>query len=90
MQFSAQPVLRGLSVGVARGQTLAVIGESGCGKTVLLKIMIGLLRPTTGRVIFDGKEWSNLSRNAAIPASSGSGSAICFKGRQLVRQPDRL
>ncbi len=61
MQFGAQPVLRGLSVGVARGQTLAVIGESGCGKTVLLKIMIGLLRPTTGRVLFDGKEWSNLS-----------------------------
>jgi phospholipid/cholesterol/gamma-HCH transport system ATP-binding protein len=61
MQFGAQPVLRGISAGVTRGQTLAVIGESGCGKTVLLKITIGLLRPTAGRVLFDGKEWSNLS-----------------------------
>jgi phospholipid/cholesterol/gamma-HCH transport system ATP-binding protein len=37
------------------GQTLAVIGESGCGKTVLLKIMIGLLHSTSGHVVFDGK-----------------------------------
>ena len=43
-----------------RGQTLAVIGESGCGKTVLLKLIIGLLRPTAGRVLFDGKVLADL------------------------------
>jgi len=38
-----------------------VIGESGCGKTVLLKLMIGLMRPTAGQVLFDGRNLANLS-----------------------------
>ena len=43
--FNGQPVLDGISLNIARGRTTAVIGPSGCGKTVLLKHMIGLLRP---------------------------------------------
>ena len=61
MQFGVQRVLHALDVDVQRGQTLGIIGESGCGKTVLLKLIIGLLRPTVGRVIFDGKHLENLS-----------------------------
>jgi phospholipid/cholesterol/gamma-HCH transport system ATP-binding protein len=55
MGFDGQHVLRDISFDIQTGQTLAVIGESGCGKTVLLKLIIGLLRPTAGRVLFDGK-----------------------------------
>ncbi len=55
MRFGAQRVLHAVDLGIRRGQTVAVIGESGCGKTVLLKLIIGLLRPTVGRVLFDGK-----------------------------------
>ena len=58
--FGRQPVLREVSVSVPRGQTLVVLGESGCGKTVLLKLIIGLLRPTAGRVLFDGKVLADL------------------------------
>src|SRR5947209_1701334 len=54
MQFGSQPVLRDLSLTVPRGETLAIIGESGCGKTVLLKLIIALLQPTAGRITFDG------------------------------------
>ncbi len=61
MQFGPQHVLRDVNVQVRRGETLVVIGESGCGKTVLLKLVIALLRPTAGRVLFDGKVLADLS-----------------------------
>jgi phospholipid/cholesterol/gamma-HCH transport system ATP-binding protein len=61
MQFDDHRVLHALDLDVRPGQTLAVIGESGCGKTVLLKLLIGLLRPTAGRVVFDGKVLADLS-----------------------------
>jgi len=54
-QFDGQQVLRDIDLTISRGQTVVVIGESGCGKTVLLKLMIGLLQPTAGRVVFDGR-----------------------------------
>lgn len=60
MQFGPQPVLHDISLQLKRGHTTVVIGESGCGKTVLLKLMIGLLRPTRGRVLFDGQELAKL------------------------------
>jgi phospholipid/cholesterol/gamma-HCH transport system ATP-binding protein len=61
MQFGSQRVLHDISLNVERGKTLVVIGESGCGKTVLLKLIIGLLRPTSGRVTFDGRVLVDLS-----------------------------
>jgi phospholipid/cholesterol/gamma-HCH transport system ATP-binding protein len=60
IQFGAQPVLRDLNLSVWRGETLSVIGESGCGKTVLLKTIIGLIRPTEGHVVFDGQRLDSL------------------------------
>jgi phospholipid/cholesterol/gamma-HCH transport system ATP-binding protein len=61
MQFGTQRVLKDINLNVQRGQTLVVIGESGCGKTVLLKLIIGLLHPTAGRVVFDGKFLAELN-----------------------------
>jgi len=59
--FGAQPVLRDIRLAVPRGQTLVVIGESGCGKTVLLKTLIGLVRPQDGEVLFDGRDLHTMS-----------------------------
>ena len=61
MRFGRQQVLRDVDLKIPRGQTVAVIGESGCGKTVLLKTIIGLLRPTRGAVRFDGQDLAELS-----------------------------
>jgi phospholipid/cholesterol/gamma-HCH transport system ATP-binding protein len=56
VQFGRQRVLRNINLEVPHGQTLALIGESGCGKTVLLKTIIGLVHPTRGHVLFDGHD----------------------------------
>jgi len=54
-QFGAQVVLRDINLKVRRGETLALIGESGCGKSVTLKLMVGLLNPSQGDVLLDGR-----------------------------------
>jgi len=61
VRFGAQQVLRDISIRVPRGQTLAIIGESGCGKTVLLKTIIGLIRPARGHIEFDNRRVDSLS-----------------------------
>src|SRR5262249_31185119 len=61
MQFGSQRVLQDITLNIERGKALVVIGESGCGKTVLLKLIIGLLRPTAGRATFDGRVLADLS-----------------------------
>src|SRR5512146_188094 len=44
------------------GETIAVVGESGCGKSSLMKTILGLYKPTEGRVVFDDKDLSTLDR----------------------------
>lgn len=60
VEFGPQRVLRAINLDIAKGQTVVVIGESGCGKTVMLKLIIGLLRATRGTVTFDGKSLVDL------------------------------
>ncbi|MBK7643422.1 MAG: ABC transporter ATP-binding protein [Planctomycetes bacterium] len=62
--FGAQHVLRGLSFEVRRGETLAVMGPSGTGKSVVLRHVIGLMKPDAGSVEVEGHEVSRLSREA--------------------------
>ena len=64
--FEQQRVLRDVSWQVKRGETVAVIGESGCGKTCVLKLLIGLLRPTAGRVWFDGQSWTDMAERELV------------------------
>lgn len=61
VRFGRQHVLRQIDLAIPRGQTVCIIGESGCGKTVLLKTLIGLVPPTTGTVTFDGARLDRLN-----------------------------
>jgi len=57
----------GVSLGVKRGETLGVVGESGCGKTTLSRTVLRLTDPSRGKIIFDGADISGLSGKALQP-----------------------
>lgn len=59
--FGKQQVLKGVNLRVPRGEILVIIGQSGSGKSVLLRLLIGLLRPNQGQVIIDGTDITQLS-----------------------------
>jgi phospholipid/cholesterol/gamma-HCH transport system ATP-binding protein len=59
--FGRQQVLKGINLQVQQGEILAIIGRSGSGKTVLLKLLIGLIRPDRGQIIVEGTDITTLS-----------------------------
>jgi phospholipid/cholesterol/gamma-HCH transport system ATP-binding protein len=59
--FGSQKVLNGISLSVSRGETLAVLGRSGTGKSVLLKLIIGLQQPDSGSVCIHGQDIAGLA-----------------------------
>ena len=97
VQFGRQTVLRNISLAIPAGQTIAIIGESGCGKTVLMKTIIGLVTPSQGKVHFDGDNLQELDeqelsrqrirfgyvfQNAALFDSMTIGQNVAFPLRQ--------
>src|ERR1700753_3029822 len=56
MRFGASEVLTDVSLGIARGEFVSIIGHSGCGKSTLLNVVAGLARCTSGGVLLDGRE----------------------------------
>ncbi|MGH7753537.1 MAG: ABC transporter ATP-binding protein, partial [Gemmatimonadales bacterium] len=61
LRFRRVEVLKGVSFKVPAGETLCILGGSGGGKTTLLKILIGALRPTSGKVFVEGEDTSGMS-----------------------------
>jgi len=54
--FGKLAVLSGVDLEIKQGESLVIIGQSGCGKSVLLKLLVALLRPDSGRILVDGKD----------------------------------
>ena len=62
-EFDGTPVLKGINATFEKGQTSLVIGQSGSGKTVLLKCMLGLFTPERGDILYDGVSYTEMNED---------------------------
>ena len=79
--YGTRQVLRGLSVDIARGESLVILGRSGSGKSVMLRQLNGLEKPDSGSVVFDGQDISSLSERRLAPVRRRV--AMLFQGGSL-------
>jgi len=80
-KIGTQEILRGVDLEVPRGETLAIIGRSGGGKSVLLKHLIGLMHPDAGEVWIDGENITGLTERQLVSIRQKVG--ILFQGSAL-------
>lgn len=64
--FGANHVLQGVTLSLPKGQSMVVIGGSGTGKSVLLKCILGLVRPDAGRILIEGQDVARTDREAFL------------------------
>ena len=79
--LGGQEVLRGVNLQVGQGERVVVIGRSGCGKSVMLRIIMGLLPPDAGEVVFEGTKLTGLSEEDWNPYRRKIG--MLFQGAAL-------
>jgi branched-chain amino acid transport system ATP-binding protein len=77
--YGGVAAVRGVSLGVAEGALVALIGANGAGKTTLLRAISGLLRVTRGRIVFEGADITNAAPNTVLAV----GIAHCPEGRRV-------
>ena len=63
LAFGSREILRGVEFRVRKGETYVLMGPSGCGKTTVLRCLVGLLRPTQGRVVVLGRDLCRLDED---------------------------
>ncbi|MBI5059887.1 ABC transporter ATP-binding protein [candidate division KSB1 bacterium] len=79
--FGDTPVLRGVSLTVETGESITIIGRSGCGKSVLLKHLVGLLKPDAGEILVDGHSIVHAKRKELYEQRKKFG--VLFQGAAL-------
>lgn len=79
--FGDKEILKGVNLNIKEGITLVIIGRSGCGKSVLLKHIIGLLKPDSGEIFIEGKEITGMNEKQIFEIRKQFG--FLFQGAAL-------
>lgn len=80
-RLGKQNVLKGINLEIFQSERLTIIGRSGCGKSVLLKHLVGLMKPDKGEIMVDGKDIVNFNEVELVPIRKKIG--IVFQGGAL-------
>lgn len=81
LNYGSREILKGVSLSVQDGKIKAILGPSGVGKSTIIKLMLGLMKPTTGEVFIDGVEISKMKEVDLFPIRQKMG--IVFQGNAL-------
>jgi phospholipid/cholesterol/gamma-HCH transport system ATP-binding protein len=79
--FDGKAVLNGIDLSIPKGKTTVIVGQSGCGKTVLLRSIIALVRPDRGSIIIEGKDITHSDRQDLFQIRKKFG--MLFQGSAL-------
>lgn len=74
--FEDKKVLKGIDTIFEAGKTNLIIGQSGSGKTVLMKCIVGLFSPTSGQILYDGRDIVTMSKKRTRDATPRNGNDI--------------
>jgi phospholipid/cholesterol/gamma-HCH transport system ATP-binding protein len=81
MMFDGRPALKDFTMEISSGETVVILGGSGGGKTTMLRLILGLLRPDSGSILIDGQEIVGLTERQMVPIRARI--AMVFQGSAL-------
>ena len=81
VHYGERKVLDGINLTIRRGETFVILGGSGGGKSTLLRNLVGLMRPSSGRILFDGEDFTAMDDVERIEIRKKMG--MCFQGSAL-------
>jgi len=81
VKYGTRTVLDGINLTVKRGEVFVILGGSGCGKSTLLRNLVGLMRPHSGQILFDGLDFTAMNDEERAGVRKRMG--MCFQGSAL-------
>ena len=81
VKYGDRTVLDGINLDVKRGEVFVILGGSGCGKSTLLRNLVGLMRPYSGQILFNGRDFTKMSDEERVETRKKMG--MCFQGSAL-------
>lgn len=81
VKYGDRTVLDGINLDVKRGEVFVILGGSGCGKSTLLRNLVGLMRPHSGQILFNGRDFTSMSDEERVDTRKKMG--MCFQGSAL-------